>query len=71
MGIMPRLTNWGLSRLTYYELVLYFRTEFRLKSTAAVDLDKPHRDFLDCICTLGNRNHGTVRATSLPRLTQH
>ena len=36
----------SLSRLTYYELALIFRTEFHSKSKAAVDLEKRHRDLI-------------------------
>ena len=61
----------ALGKLTYCELTLIFRTEFRSKSKAPGDLDKPHRDFLDCIGTFGNRNHGTVRVISPLRLIQH
>jgi hypothetical protein len=56
-----RAKNDIIGELTFYELVMILRTEFHRKSKAALDLDKLHRDILDCICAFANCSHGTVR----------
>jgi hypothetical protein len=55
----------ALGKLAYYELTpLIFAHNFvRNPPKQAIDLDKT-ASRLDCICALGNRNHGTVRMAS-------